>query len=48
MGYTVTRILQTFSEIRGVDTPPLGTDPEFKFDVTLSPGAPLNCVFVRA
>ncbi|KAL1956509.1 hypothetical protein VTO42DRAFT_7072 [Malbranchea cinnamomea] len=48
MGYTVTRIFQTFKEVRGVGHPPPGTDPKFKFDITLSPGQELNMEFVRA
>lgn len=47
MGYTITRIMQHFSEIRGVGCPPPGTDPKFKFDVTLSPGKEFDCVFVK-
>ncbi|EEH38216.1 cytochrome P450 52A11 [Paracoccidioides lutzii Pb01] len=48
MGYTVSRILQQYSEINAVNAPPVGQDPEFKFDVTLSPGQELNMVFVKA
>ncbi|EEP76197.1 hypothetical protein UREG_01046 [Uncinocarpus reesii 1704] len=47
MAYTITRILQHFTGIVGVGTPPPGTDPKFKFDVTLSPGQRLDCVFVK-
>lgn len=47
MGYTVTRILQAFKEVKGVGCPPPGTDPKFKFDVTLSAGQELNVVFVK-
>ncbi|EAS35749.1 cytochrome P450 alkane hydroxylase [Coccidioides immitis RS] len=47
MGYTVTRILQHYPEIIGVGAPKPGTDPKFKFDVTLSPGQRLDCVFVK-
>lgn len=56
MGYTVTRILQHYSEVRAVGgagagamgvVPPPGTDPKLKFDVTLSPGEELGCLFVR-
>ncbi|KAK2783502.1 hypothetical protein FQN52_009622 [Onygenales sp. PD_12] len=48
MGYTVTRILQHYSEIQGVGAPPVGVDPVFKFDVTLSADQELNMVFVKA
>ncbi|OJD18980.1 hypothetical protein AJ78_01008 [Emergomyces pasteurianus Ep9510] len=48
MGYTVSRILQHFSEINAVGAAPVGQDPPFKFDVTLSPGDELNMVFVKA
>ncbi|KAK2736790.1 hypothetical protein FQN57_000562 [Myotisia sp. PD_48] len=47
MGYTVVRILQHYSEIIGVGCPPSGTDPKLMFDVTLSPGQELNCLFRR-
>ncbi|KAL2374834.1 cytochrome P450 alkane hydroxylase [Blastomyces gilchristii SLH14081] len=47
MGYTVARILQNFSEIQAVGAAPVGQDPPFKFDVTLSPGEELNMVFVK-
>ena len=49
MGYTIVRILQAFEKI--VALPVSGKekveDPVLKFDVTLSPGSELNCVFVR-
>ncbi|PGH13014.1 hypothetical protein AJ80_06498 [Polytolypa hystricis UAMH7299] len=48
MAYTITRILQAYSEIVGVGCPPVGVHPKFKFDVTLSPGGPMNCVFVKS
>lgn len=50
MGYTITRILQRYpGGIRDANSPVLkpGEDPKFKFDVTLSPGQPLNCVFEK-
>lgn len=47
MGYTITRILQHYSEITGIGCPPPGTDPILKTDVTLSPGEEFNCVFRR-
>ncbi|WEW58057.1 hypothetical protein PRK78_003524 [Emydomyces testavorans] len=47
MGYTVTRILQYYSKIVSVGAPKPGIDPKFKFDVTLSPGQRLDCVFVK-
>ena len=50
MGYTITRILQTYrGGIRDANSPVLapGVDPVFRFDVTLSPAQPFNCVFVR-
>ncbi|PGH06917.1 hypothetical protein AJ79_06390 [Helicocarpus griseus UAMH5409] len=48
MGYTVTRILQHFCEIEAVGAPPVGQDPPFKFDVTLSPQDELNMIFKKA
>ncbi|KAH3264480.1 hypothetical protein KXW57_002825 [Aspergillus fumigatus] len=49
MGYTVVRILQAFERIHAM--PANGKerveDPVLKFEVTLSPGSELNCVFVR-
>ncbi|KAI1913305.1 hypothetical protein LOZ61_002841 [Ophidiomyces ophidiicola] len=47
MGYTVTRILQHFDKIVAVGAPKPGVDPDFKFDVTLSPGQRLDCIFVK-
>lgn len=49
MGYTVVRILQAFEQIQAM--PVSGQekvqDPVLEFEVTLSPGAELNCVFTR-
>lgn len=49
MGYTVVRILQAFEHIQAL--PANGKtrveDPVLRFEVTLSPGSELNCVFVR-
>ncbi|RHZ56234.1 hypothetical protein CDV55_102091 [Aspergillus turcosus] len=49
MGYTVVRILQAFERIQAL--PANGKerveDPVLRFEVTLSPGSELNCVFVR-
>ncbi|GFF22651.1 cytochrome P450 52A5 [Aspergillus udagawae] len=49
MGYTVVRVLQAFERIQAM--PANGKDrvedPVLKFEVTLSPGSELNCVFVR-
>jgi cytochrome P450 len=49
MGYTVVRILQAFERIQAM--PANGKDrvedPVLKFEVTLSPGSELNCIFVR-
>lgn len=49
MGYTVIRILQAYERIIAV--PVSGKDrvedPVLNFEVTLSPGAELNCVFVK-
>ncbi|GES63507.1 cytochrome P450 alkane hydroxylase [Aspergillus terreus] len=49
MGYTVVRILQAFEQVQGI--PVAGKnrveDPVLQFEVTLSPGSELNCVFVR-
>lgn len=47
MAYTVVRILQAFEKVTAV--PPTGEekvrDPSLEFEVTLSPGSELNCVF---
>ncbi|KAJ5653071.1 hypothetical protein N7490_000074 [Penicillium lividum] len=49
MGYTIIRILQAYERI--VALPVSGKDrvedPVLRFEVTLSPGAELNCVFVK-
>ncbi|KAF9889256.1 hypothetical protein FE257_007569 [Aspergillus nanangensis] len=49
MGYTVVRILQAFEQIQGIPAPGKDKveDPVMQFEVTLSPGSELNCVFVR-
>ncbi|KAJ5959278.1 uncharacterized protein N7479_006428 [Penicillium vulpinum] len=49
MGYTVIRILQAYERIIAL---PIGgkdevEDPVLRFEVTLSPGSELNCVFLR-
>lgn len=49
MGYTVVKILQAFEKILAV---PAGgqekvKDPLLEFEVTLSPGSEMNCVFVK-
>ncbi|OQE46368.1 hypothetical protein PENCOP_c001G06646 [Penicillium coprophilum] len=49
MGYTVIRILQTYERIIAL---PVGgkdkvEDPVLRFEVTLSPGSELNCVFLK-
>jgi cytochrome P450 len=49
MGYTIIRILQAYERI---DALPVGgsekvEDPVLRFEVTLSPGSELNCVFVK-
>lgn len=49
MGYTVIRILQAYERIVAL---PVGgkdkvEDPVMRFEVTLSPGSELNCVFVK-
>lgn len=50
MAYTVVRILQAFETVTAV--PPAGEDhvrdPTLEFEVTLSPGSELNCVFSPA
>lgn len=46
MAYTLTRILQHFTQIKAVNAPPPGVDPGFKFDITLSANQELNCIFV--
>ncbi|KAI9046145.1 cytochrome P450 [Aspergillus affinis] len=49
MGYTIVRILQAFERIQAI--PASGKDsvedPALRFEVTLSPGSEMNCVFVR-
>ncbi|OJJ45390.1 hypothetical protein ASPZODRAFT_69921 [Penicilliopsis zonata CBS 506.65] len=49
MGYTLVRILQEFEQI--LPRPPGGKDkvedPVLRFDIVLSPGSELNCVFVK-
>lgn len=49
MGYTIIRILQAYERI--VALPVSGKDrvedPVLRFEVTLSPGSELNCVFVK-
>lgn len=49
MGYTIIRILQAYERI--VALPASGKDkvedPILRFEVTLSPGSELNCVFVK-
>lgn len=49
MGYTLVRILQAFERIQAM--PVSGEDrvedPLLEFEVTLSPGSEMNCVFVR-
>ncbi|KXG47998.1 Cytochrome P450 [Penicillium griseofulvum] len=49
MGYTVIRILQAYERIIAL---PIGgkdkvEDPVLRFEVTLSPGSELNCVFLK-
>lgn len=49
MAYTIVRILQAFERI---DALPISgeekvRDPELRFEVTLSPGAEMNCAFIR-
>jgi cytochrome P450 len=49
MGYTIIRILQAYEKIIAL---PVGgrekvEDPVLRFEVTLSPGSELNCVFVK-
>jgi cytochrome P450 len=49
MGYTIIRILQAYERIIAL---PVGgrenvEDPVLRFEVTLSPGSELNCVFVK-
>ncbi|KAJ5856064.1 uncharacterized protein N7529_010008 [Penicillium soppii] len=49
MGYTIIRILQAYEKIIAL---PVGgkekvEDPKLRFEVTLSPGSELNCVFVK-
>lgn len=49
MGYTIIRILQAYEKIVAL---PVGgkdkvEDPAMRFEVTLSPGSELNCVFVK-
>ncbi|KAB8263955.1 cytochrome P450 [Aspergillus pseudonomiae] len=48
MGYTVVRILQAFREIKAypVSGKAVVEDPVLRFEVTLSPGSELNCLFV--
>ncbi|KAJ5125981.1 hypothetical protein N7526_008158 [Penicillium atrosanguineum] len=49
MGYTIIRILQTYERI--VALPVSGKDrvedPVLRFEVTLSPGSEMNCVFLK-
>lgn len=49
MGYTLVRILQAYERV--VAMPVTGKDkvedPPLKFEVTLTPGAEMNCVFLR-
>ncbi|KAJ6171339.1 hypothetical protein N7470_000406, partial [Penicillium chermesinum] len=49
MGYTIIRILQTYERI--IALPVSGKDrvedPRLRFEVTLSPGEELNCIFVK-
>jgi cytochrome P450 len=49
MGYTLVRILQNYERV--IAMPVTGKDkvedPKLKFEVTLSPGAEMNCVFLR-
>lgn len=44
MGYTIVRILQAYEKIIPADGI---IEPELKFDVTLTPGMEMNCVFVK-
>jgi hypothetical protein len=49
MGYTLIRILQAYERI--IALPVNGKDkvedPVLRFEVTLSPGSELNCVFLK-
>jgi cytochrome P450 len=49
MGYTIIRILQTYERILGLpaDGKDKVEDPVLNFEVTLSPGQSLNCVFLK-
>ncbi|KAJ5796451.1 uncharacterized protein N7518_004991 [Penicillium psychrosexuale] len=49
MGYTVIRILQAYERIiaLSVGGKDKVEDPELQFEVTLSPGSELNCVFLK-
>ena len=49
MGYTVIRILQAYERIIAlpVEGKDKVEDPVMRFEVTLSPGSELNCVFVK-
>lgn len=44
--YTVVRILQHYSQIKGLNAPPPGVDPDFTFDITLGTQQPMNCLFI--
>ncbi|CAG7947660.1 unnamed protein product [Penicillium olsonii] len=49
MGYTIIRILQAYERIVGlpVEGREKVEDPVMRFEVTLSPGSELNCVFIK-
>ncbi|KAF7588747.1 hypothetical protein BBP40_005273 [Aspergillus hancockii] len=49
MGYTVVRVLQAFQGIKAFPVSGEDTvkDPVLRFEVTLSPGAEMNCLFMR-
>ena len=48
MGYTLVRILQAFERIQAMPVSwGVVEDPLLEFEVTLSPGSEMNCVFVR-
>ncbi|KAA8644418.1 hypothetical protein EYZ11_002773 [Aspergillus tanneri] len=49
MGYTIVRLLQVFEKIQAFPATGKGCveDPVLQFEVTLSPGSEMNCVFAR-
>ncbi|KAI5303242.1 Glycoside hydrolase, 38 vacuolar alpha mannosidase [Ascosphaera pollenicola] len=46
VSYTIARIVQHFSQIKPINAPPPGVDPEFVFDITLGTQKPLECLFI--